>query len=380
MDIHWYFSLHDAFELAKKIKSFNHNIPIVVGGYTATIFANEIINHSCIDYVLMGDGESIFSALILALIEKKTLCDFENLSYIGHKGKIISTLKQKDYDQSDCLTIDWFPSLKKIVNYHQKNTFPTFIYPFIPIFKGCNYPCKGCYGSVENQEAIFGRPRITRSAFSIKNDLRKLSFDKKVSLVYMMADFAAFETDDFTRTVLNEKYDLALYYEFWHVPSKEILNQFITSFKSLHLVFTTRGYDQKKLKKLFAVIDSIKSSSDRKNTITLHVQTKRAAQIAYPLLYFWIRHPYVELLNINFCDLNVPDPKVLEKAQEFNKFFTKSKKRYDVLLLIRELIVKISFFNKYLTFLLRRIHTLQILLILLFLFKAGTRAKEVAKS
>src|SRR5579885_1526731 len=49
LDLHWHFQSFDVMETAKKIKASHPDIPIVLGGFTASFFAQEILHdYQCV--------------------------------------------------------------------------------------------------------------------------------------------------------------------------------------------------------------------------------------------------------------------------------------------------------------------------------------------
>ncbi|MFC1704873.1 cobalamin-dependent protein, partial [Nanoarchaeota archaeon] len=64
IDLHWYVHMKNGLEVAKFCKSFLPRAKVIVGGMTATIFAQQLVKYDCVDYVILGDSEKPFSLLI----------------------------------------------------------------------------------------------------------------------------------------------------------------------------------------------------------------------------------------------------------------------------------------------------------------------------
>ena len=72
--------------IAKGVKERFKNIPIVIGGIHATLFAKEILGkYSYIDYVVLGEGESTFLKLVICITENKGM--LESIDGIAYKYK-----------------------------------------------------------------------------------------------------------------------------------------------------------------------------------------------------------------------------------------------------------------------------------------------------
>lgn len=84
------FTLIDATLAAKVVKQVDPRIPVVFGGPHVYIYPNETLKIPQVDYIVIGEGEESFSALINALAEDR---DPQTVNGIGFKrdGKIILT-------------------------------------------------------------------------------------------------------------------------------------------------------------------------------------------------------------------------------------------------------------------------------------------------
>ena len=61
--LHWHYQAHDVMETARRIKAACPGVRMITGGYTASFFADEIMQqHSEIDYVVCGEADT-FSAV-----------------------------------------------------------------------------------------------------------------------------------------------------------------------------------------------------------------------------------------------------------------------------------------------------------------------------
>jgi radical SAM superfamily enzyme YgiQ (UPF0313 family) len=72
MDLHWHSQAYNVIETAKLVKESNPDCQIVLGGFTSTLFAREIMDsHREIDFIIKGDAEVPLSQLIAMLIDKR---------------------------------------------------------------------------------------------------------------------------------------------------------------------------------------------------------------------------------------------------------------------------------------------------------------------
>ena len=64
LSLHWFLTSNAVIRLAEKIKKAFPDIFIVLGGYTSSYFAKEILeDHPCVDGIVRGDGEKGFLGL-----------------------------------------------------------------------------------------------------------------------------------------------------------------------------------------------------------------------------------------------------------------------------------------------------------------------------
>src|SRR6516162_1378784 len=58
LDLHWHFQSFDVMEVAKRIKEIRPGVAVLLGGFTATVFAEEILKtYGCVDFVIRGESE-----------------------------------------------------------------------------------------------------------------------------------------------------------------------------------------------------------------------------------------------------------------------------------------------------------------------------------
>jgi len=260
MDIHWYYAMHPAMQLASHCKKLNPSIKIIVGGYTATIFAEFILENMEVDYVIKGDAELPFFLLVQAIINGGDVSKIPNVCSREQKNnKIQYSISQTDFDKLDNISIEWFPSFKKKVVYYQSINFPAFVYPWIPIHRGCKYNCESCLGSNIYQYELTGRYLVARSPERVVEDFICLSDNPQIRMAYIFTDFIDVLGEEYTKIVFSRRYNLSLAYEFYNLPELSILERFTECFPESILIFTTmqnhteipRYFDLPKLEKAF---------------------------------------------------------------------------------------------------------------------------------
>lgn len=155
IDLHWMAHVQGALALAEIVKKFHPNIPVILGGLSATYYHQEILHqYPFIDFILRGDStEKPLVQLIWALKTGGDLKNIPNLTYRNnHIGIQVNPLTHVP-ETLDEITIDYRHIMRKVVRYFDPIGYQPFMdwysYPVTAVFtcRGCSYSCKTCGGS-----------------------------------------------------------------------------------------------------------------------------------------------------------------------------------------------------------------------------------------
>jgi anaerobic magnesium-protoporphyrin IX monomethyl ester cyclase len=83
------YAFYDLLMMVRKIKHLLPECVIVLGGPNTSLFGREILSHSEIDYIVIGEGEKPFLRLIEFLDSNKKLNVSEGLGYRGEHGVVL---------------------------------------------------------------------------------------------------------------------------------------------------------------------------------------------------------------------------------------------------------------------------------------------------
>lgn len=199
LGLHWHFQAFDVMETAKKIKEVHPDTPIVLGGFTASIFAEEILRgFDCVDFVIRGDAEVPLRELVSEYQAGKVYRRVSNLAFRqggGIRANPVSYVG--DQKTLDALCYTDFTLMKD---------YPTFVDSFsryvrvngisenfqkllmgkgkmFPVFlgRGCTYNCSFCGGARDAQKSINSRIgfclQSVESVLKSLKDLRRFGFD-----------------------------------------------------------------------------------------------------------------------------------------------------------------------------------------------------------
>lgn len=247
--LHWHFQSYDVIEVARQIKKLFPKIPIVLGGITASYFAEEIIRaFDFIDYVIRGDAEVPLVKLTQCVRVGKEPNEVPNLVY-KKDGIVYSNARTYIADSHILNNINFtkFESIKDFPSYRESLTSWFSIdgisrrmqnlffgsNPIYPVFlgRGCLNNCSYCGGGASAQLIINNRcgvsiPSPEKVAESIRN-IEDAGF-KGVMLNYdplPAAQAEAFYMDLF-ELLQSRPTSLIFEIERWSLPSEEFIRKF----------------------------------------------------------------------------------------------------------------------------------------------------------
>jgi B12-binding domain/radical SAM domain protein len=153
IDLHWMPHAHGALEVARIAKELHPDVPVIIGGLSATYFQRELIAYPQVDYVLRGDStEPPLHQLLVALTEGAPVDRIPNLTWKDDKGIHVNPLafvpQTLDY-------VDLRPDLmvEMVLRYRDlASTLPFngwWNNPITTVFtvKGCAFECVTCGSS-----------------------------------------------------------------------------------------------------------------------------------------------------------------------------------------------------------------------------------------
>ncbi|MGQ9477641.1 MAG: TIGR04190 family B12-binding domain/radical SAM domain protein [Candidatus Bipolaricaulia bacterium] len=184
IDLHWLPHAHGALELARLLKGLHPEIPIVLGGLSASYYYRELLARPEVDFVIRGDcAEEPLYRLILALAEHGhgPLAEVPNLAW-REAGRVKSN--RLDYIPDSLDYVDLRPDrlIRQILRYRDRLSLTPYRgwweNPVTTIFtvKGCTHSCATCGGSREAYSKVAGRTRPSfRSPESVLKNLLDLA-------------------------------------------------------------------------------------------------------------------------------------------------------------------------------------------------------------
>lgn len=132
-------SFPDAIKLSKTIK--NKKLTVVWGGHIPSLIPEIVLKSGVVDYVVMGEGEITWLALLDAITGKMQLSEIDGLAFVKKGDPVVN--KKRDFaDLSQLPIIDFsFVNPKKYFSSNVSCKKMLHIYSS----KGCPFSCTYCY-------------------------------------------------------------------------------------------------------------------------------------------------------------------------------------------------------------------------------------------
>jgi B12-binding domain/radical SAM domain protein len=183
IDLHWLPHAQGALAVAELVKRHHPDIPVVMGGLSASYYHEELAAYPFVDFVLRGDStEDPCRQLLAALRHQTPLADVENLTWTDADGRVrVNPLSfvPADLDYVDVPAYRFatkavlkYASMAKMVPYREWPRYPTTM---LLNSRGCPLQCSVCGGSASAYARVVGRPAPAfRSPEKLVEDVRTI--------------------------------------------------------------------------------------------------------------------------------------------------------------------------------------------------------------
>lgn len=165
IDLHWLPHAHGSVEIAKIIKKYHPETPVVFGGLSASYYHQELMNYPYVDFVIRGDStEEVVRQLVIAIRRNLPFDSIPNLTWKKSNGQMVVNPLSHVPDDMDYASIPSYKyvvrSVFKYANLH--NTVPYIEWLKYPVTgllasRGCTQNCSICGGSSSAYKKICNR-------------------------------------------------------------------------------------------------------------------------------------------------------------------------------------------------------------------------------
>jgi len=183
VDLHWHAQATGVMALVEELRRALPDLRIVLGGYTASAFADELIGeHPEVDAVVRGDGEIALAALVDAWLDDGDLDRVPNVT-LRRDGAVWRSPHRHVNGARDLGRFRYcaFDTLRHREVYNRAGRMERRAGGAGGIFyancgRGCPYDCVFCGGSRSAQRRIGGRERVVyRPVAAMVDDLARMA-------------------------------------------------------------------------------------------------------------------------------------------------------------------------------------------------------------
>lgn len=190
IDLHWMVHCHGSIEIAKLLKKYHRETPVIFGGLSASYFYDELISYPFVDYVIRGDSAELPLLQLLNCIKRSHQpLKVPNLIWKNGDGIIENPFSYVP-DSLDPLSRDLGWMIKNIIKY--KDFWGTVPFrgwlnnPVSACFssRGCTQNCITCGLSAKSARYYLNRQQpALRSPKNLYEDIRHLATLSRQSIV-----------------------------------------------------------------------------------------------------------------------------------------------------------------------------------------------------
>ena len=240
IDLHWLPHVHGAISIARIIKEFNPDARVLLGGFSASYFSDDIMKtYPEIDYVLKGDFQEYSTMKLIDSVEKNIdLGTVPNLVYRDEMRHVKHNPNSKE-NTVDNVFLNYKVLMRNAIKYHDvKGHLPYADWINNPesvtiIEHGCQFNCAFCGGSnFSYRNNFFPVSPVYRNPRTIAKEI-ELAREILGAPIFVAGDInLAGEKfyGNLFREIKELKADIPILTEYFKPPQKDYLNELSRSF------------------------------------------------------------------------------------------------------------------------------------------------------
>ncbi len=254
IDLHWLPHAQGSLELARIVKKYHPQTPVIFGGLSSTYFHEELITYPQVDFVLRGDSTEVpLLQLLSALKNGTSLASIPNLTY-KENGNIRINPTSWVPDDINPFTLDYAHIIRSTIKNRDFSGFIPFYgwqeYPITAIFtcRGCTYHCGTCGGSQDTYRQFSSRQKPAyRDPELIVSDLLQISRYFK-GPIFILGDIFQ-PGEEYAQKLLDllkkQKVDNHIVLEFFDIPPVEYFDKITDSIPHFNIQLSPETHDPK---------------------------------------------------------------------------------------------------------------------------------------
>ncbi len=254
VDLHWLTHAQGALEVSRLLKEVHPDIPLILGGYSATFFHRELMQYPQIDFVIRGDStEEPLRRLMEALKNGGTFDDIPNLTYRDRRGEVVENPLSYLPANLEYLGDSYRYMIRSALKYRDWKSLGAFWnwwrYPITMVLtcRGCSHDCAFCGGSESGLAHLCGRGQVAfRPPERVAYDVGLIS-KFTTAPIFLVGDLLqggreyAMETIELL-SQLNPKNQLV--FELFAPASREYFDRVASSFDHFNFQISPETHDE----------------------------------------------------------------------------------------------------------------------------------------
>ncbi len=257
IDMHWLPHCQGSNEVAKIIKQYHPDTPVIFGGFSSSYFYKELISFPHVDFILRGDSaeEPLYQLMSVIKNNKGDLSLLKQIPNLVWKEKneihenpiscISEDLDEVDFDYRIMFKqVLKYRSLKSVVPFNGWMDYPVTT---IPVIRGCNKNCSGCGGSKAAFE-LFGKR--TRPAFRQPEKLideillTQRYIDAPVFILGDITQGGKEYLEEFFKNSKRLNKDMQIFFEFFEPPDEWFYDRVAENFNYFCFEISPDSHDE----------------------------------------------------------------------------------------------------------------------------------------
>ena len=239
IDLHWFVHSYGAIETAKLLKFMYPDSLVVLGGFTSSFFAEEIMrNYNFIDIVVVGEGEETIVD-IASCRDKLSLRSVKGIMFRDKKKNVLFTGLRDSVPNLSRLVFTRVDLMEKWSIYLRcgpSSCVPTRKPSFwINVARGCNRMCSYCGGSRVGFESAMRYYNFRlRDPVELANDIEVLSNEYGVKIVKFSHDIESYGRKYYERLfneIRSRGLEVGAYWDSFGVPREKLVESASKTFE-----------------------------------------------------------------------------------------------------------------------------------------------------
>lgn len=254
VDLHWLPHVDGSLSLAELLKRLHPEIPVILGGFSATYYRREIMrDYPEVDFVVCGDStEEPLLQLMQALRGEKDFAAVPNLLWRNRAGEIVENELSWRPENLDHVNFDYSHLIRMGMKYLDPSGYLPFRNwldnPVTAVFvsRGCVHDCASCGGASSAFHRYCRRQRpVFRAPERLAADIRQIATYTGAPIMVIGDLLQAGEAygERFLAAMRDQPVDNHLAIEFFRPPSAGFVRLAARSIRNFNVEISPESHD-----------------------------------------------------------------------------------------------------------------------------------------